>query len=167
MDYVGTNKKWFIWTTAAMQAAESDRGVPGLTWCLQWGHPFNAFSSNLNPLTSFTASSRSTEFKDIFPWNIYQMITERVRISTSFVITELSKTMQWNRASRFEFDKKSMETEATTWLEFPNWGKAIVEQMPASEDRNKSKIVGLWESQSGIWVGKLTIWVRLFEREKL
>ena len=79
----------------------------------------------------------------------------------------MSKTIQWNRASRFEFDKKSMETEATTWLEFPNWGKAIVEQVPASEDRNKSKMVGLWESQSGIWVGKLTIWVRLFEREKL
>ena len=126
-----------------MQAAESNRGVPGLTWCLQWGHRFNAFNSNLNPLTSFTASSRSTEFKDIFPWNIYQMITERVQISTSFVITELSKTIQWNRASRFEFDKKSMETEATTWLEFPNWGKAIVEQIPASEDRNKSKRVGL------------------------
>ena len=39
--------------------------------------------------------------------------------------------------------QKSMETEATTWLEFSNWGKAIVEQIPASEDRNKSKRVGL------------------------
>ena len=29
--------------------------------------------------------------------------------------------------------------------------------------RNKPKRAGLWESQSRIWVGKLTIWVRLFE----
>ena len=33
----------------------------------------------------------------------------------------------------------------------------------ASEERNKSKRVGLWESQSGMQVGKLTIWVRSFE----
>ena len=59
-----------------------------------------------------------------------------------------------------------METE-TTWSEFPNGGKAIVEQILASEERNKSKRAGLWESQSGIWVGKLTIWVRSFEVEKL
>ena len=32
---------------------------------------------------------------------------------------------------------------------------------------NKSKIAGLWESQPGMWVGKLTIWVRSFEIEKL
>ena len=44
--------------------------------------------------------------------------------------------MQWNRASRFEFDEKSMETETTTWSNFPNGGKAIVEQLLASEDRN-------------------------------
>ena len=73
--------------------------------------------------------------------------------------------MQWNRASHCEFDGKSMETE-TTWSEFPNGGKAIVEQILASE-RNKSKRAGLWESQSGILVGKLTTWVRSFEIEKL
>ena len=63
------------------------------------------------------------------------------------------------------FDGNSMETE--TWPEFPNGGKAIVEQILASEERNKSKRAGLWESQSGIQVGKLTIWVRSFETEKL
>ena len=62
---------------------------------------------------------------------------------------------------------KPMETETATWSEFPNGGKAIVEQILASEDRNKSKRAGLWESQSGIQVGKLTIWVRSFEIEKL
>ena len=74
--------------------------------------------------------------------------------------------MRWNGASCCELVEKSMETETTTWSEFPNGGKAIVEQILASEERNKSKRAGLWESQSGIRVGKLTIWVRSFEIEK-
>ena len=57
---------------------------------------------------------------------------------------ENSQTMRWNRASCCEFDGKSMETE--TWSEFSNGGKAIVEQILASEERNKSKRAGLWES---------------------
>ena len=59
-----------------------------------------------------------------------------------------------------------METEIT-WSEFPIGAKAIVEQILASKEGNKSKGAGLWESQSGIQVGKLTIWVRLLEIEKL
>ena len=47
--------------------------------------------------------------------------------------------MQWNGASRWEFDGKSKETETTTWSEFPYGGKAIVEQILASEERKKSK----------------------------
>ena len=47
-----------------------------------------------------------------------------------------------------------------TWSEFPNGGKSIAEQILASKDRNKSKRTGLWESQSGIQVGKLNLWVR-------
>ena len=64
----------------------------------------------------------------------------------------------------FEFDGKSMGTERTTW-EFPNGGKPIVERILTSEI-NKSKIAGLWEYQSGIWAGKLTMWVRSFEIKK-
>ena len=60
-----------------------------------------------------------------------------------------------------------METKTTKWSEFLNWGKAFVEQTLVSEERKKSKRGGLWESQPGIRVGKLTIWVRLFELEKL
>ena len=55
--------------------------------------------------------------------------------------------MQWNRASNYEFDGKSMETE-TTISEFSNTGKAIVEQILASEEKNKSKRAGLHELQS-------------------
>ena len=67
--------------------------------------------------------------------------------------------------NQHEFDGNSMETE--TWSEFPNGGKAIVEQIQASEEINKSKWAGLLESQSGIRVGKWTIWVRSFEIERL
>ena len=39
---------------------------------------------NLNPLTKFT----STEFKNILPWNISQMISKTIRISTSKLSNE-------------------------------------------------------------------------------
>ena len=75
--------------------------------------------------------------------------------------------MQWNGASCCELVGKSMETETTTWSEFANGGKAIVEQILVSEERKKSKRAWLYESQSGIQIGKLTIWVRSSEIEKL
>ena len=74
--------------------------------------------------------------------------------------------MQWNRVSQYEYDGKSMETETTTWSEFPNGGKAIVEQKLVLEERNRSKRAGPWEPQSGMRVGKLNIWVRSFGVEK-
>ena len=60
--------------------------------------------------------------------------------------------MRWNRASCCEFYGKSMETETATWSEFPNGLKAIVEQILALEEINKSKRAGLSESQSWIRV---------------
>ena len=50
-----------------------------------------------------------------------------------------NEKIQSNQSSYFEFIGKSMETETTTWSEFPNGGKAIVEQILASEEINKSK----------------------------
>ena len=44
-------------------------------------------NSNLNPFTKLTSSSRGTEFKDIFPWNISQMITKTTPISMTIVAT--------------------------------------------------------------------------------
>ena len=82
-------------------------------------------NSNLNPLTKFTSSSRSTEFKDILSWNFFQMITKTVPVST------------------IEFIGKSMESEITTSSEFPNGGKAILEQILVSKEINKSKSAGL------------------------
>ena len=40
------------------------------------------------------------------------------------------------RASRVEFDRKSMETESTTWSGFPDGGKASAEQILVSEETN-------------------------------
>ena len=48
-------------------------------------------NSNLNPLTKFTSSSASTEFKDILPWNISQMIMKTIPISTRIVISYVMK----------------------------------------------------------------------------
>ena len=75
--------------------------------------------------------------------------------------------MWWNSTSHCEFEEKSVKTETKIWSEFPNIGKAIVEQILASEERSKSKRAGYWEPQSRIQVGKLTIWVRLYEIEKI
>ena len=67
----------------------------------------------------------------------------------------ISHAMKW--ASCFEFNGKTIETETTTRSEFPNGRKAIVEEILASEEINKSKSAGLWKSQSGIRVENLTI----------
>ena len=143
---------------AAAQEAENHGAEWGLTWYFLWG----IYKSVPNPLTKFNRSSRSTELKDIFPWNIPQMIRKTIPISMRIVISYAMK-----QTSHCEFDVESMENERTTRSEFPNGGKAIVEQLLASEEKNKSKRAVLWESQSGILVGKLTIWVRSFEIEKL
>ena len=57
-------------------------------------------------------------------------------------------------------DGKSMEIETATWSGFLNGGKAISEQILASEEISKSKRAEMWGSQSRMWVGKLIIQVR-------
>ena len=47
----------------------------------------------------------------------------------------------------FEFILKAMETEATTWSEFSNDGKASLEQLLAPEEINKYKRAELRESR--------------------
>ena len=67
--------------------------------------------------------------------------------------------MPWNWVSNCMFDRKLMETETTTWSEFPNGGKAIIEQILVSEEINPK--------EQDFENGKVTIWVRSFEKEKL
>ena len=68
--------------------------------------------------------------------------------------------MQWNGAPQCKYDGKPMEAETKLWSEFSNEEKTIIEQILTPEEMNKSKRAGLWESPSGIQVGKLTIWER-------
>ena len=65
------------------------------------------------------------------------------------------------------FSLKENQLKLRQQLEFPKGGKTFLEQILASEVRNKSKRAGLWQSQSGIRVGKLTIWIRPFAIKKL
>ena len=88
-------------------------------------------NSNLNSLRKFNSSSRSTKFKDIFPWNIFQIIMKTLPISMTILTSFL-----WNEASCCQFDGQSMETETTTWSEFRDGEEAIVEQVLASDKRN-------------------------------
>ena len=48
---------------------------------------YELWQHNLNPLTKFTSSSRSTKFKDILPWNISEMISNTTLINTRKVIS--------------------------------------------------------------------------------
>ena len=76
---------------------------------------------NLNPLTKFTTSRRSTEFKDILPLYISQMIMKTIVISPRIVISYEKK-----RAACFELNGKSIETETTKHDQnFPIEGKPL------------------------------------------
>ena len=78
-------KKWFLWTTAGGQAAENHGDVWGLAWYLRWG--IYTSISIWTHLQNSLATGRSTEFKDILPWNISQMIAKTVPISAKIVIS--------------------------------------------------------------------------------
>ena len=124
MNYGSSTSSWKPWRWMRLDLIFSMRDI--------------YINSNLNPLIKFTSSSRSTEFKDILPWNISQMITKDIPISMRIVISYTLKEdipfWDW---------RKVMETETTTWSEFPNGRKATVEQILASEEINKSKTAGL------------------------
>ena len=61
------------------------------------------------------------------PWNIRQMISKTVPISTRIVIRYAMR-----RLFPLEFEGKSMETEITIWSEFPKKGKVVLEPILAS-----------------------------------
>ena len=119
-------------------------------------------NSNVIPLKKFTSSRGSTDFKDIFQWSSSKMITKALPISTRIVLIYAVKL----GITFWVWWKVNINWE-NRWSGFSNRRKAIVEQILAIEERNKSQRAGLWESQSVIKVGKLTIWVRSFEIAKL
>ena len=67
-------------------------------------------NSNLNPLTKLTSSSRSSELKDILPWNVSQMITKTIPINMRLVISYAMKRgillwIWWKLNGNWENDK--------------------------------------------------------------
>ena len=95
-------------------------------------------NSNLNPLKKFP-SSRSNEFKKILPWIISKMVTKIVTISTRIVISYAMKRdillwISWKVSGNWDNDMARIS----------QWREAIVEQILASEERNKTKRAGLW-----------------------
>ena len=89
-------------------------------------------NSNLTPITRFTSSSRSTNLKNVFPWNISQLITKTIPVRLRIVVN-------YNEMGHPVWIWKAYGNWTTTWSEFPNGGKAIVEQTLVSKDISKSK----------------------------
>ena len=75
-------------------------------------------NSNLN--TEFTKNSRSTKLKYVLPWNISQMVTKNVLISTRIVI---SYAIKWDIPLLIWW--KVNGNWNTTWLEIPNGRKSL------------------------------------------
>ena len=56
-----------------------------------------------------------------------------------------------DETGHLKFIGKSLETEATTWLEFPNGGKAIAETIEVSEEINPKEQECEIHSQGSKW----------------
>ena len=116
---------------------------------------------NLNPLRKCTSSCRSTEFSDILSWNISQRIT---------------KTIPINKKNRHKLCNE-MGILFWVWEKVNgNWDNHMIRIPQWRKGRCRTNTsIKKWinspeqdsESQSGIQVRKLTIWVRSFEIEKL
>ena len=78
MNYGSGTSSWKPWSSMRLDLIFSMRDL--------------YINSNLNPLTKFTSSSKSTKFNDILQWNISQMITNTIPISKRIVI---SYAMKW------------------------------------------------------------------------
>ena len=139
-------------------SSQKNGGEWDLTWDLQWGiytsiptwnHSQNSLSAAEAPSLKISSLEHlSNDHEDCFNQheNSHNLYDENEHPVFSL------KENQWKLRQQ---------------LEFPKGGKTFLEQILASEVRNKSKRAGLWQSQSGIRVGKLTIWVRPFAIKKL
>ena len=100
-----------------------------LTWYFQWGIyksiPTWTHSKN------FTSSSKSTEFKDILPWNISQIITMTVPIST-----RISKRNAMKQGIPLWTRWKVSGNWDNSMIRISQW-RVIVEQILVSKEINK------------------------------
>ena len=99
-------KKWFLWPMAATQAAKNYEEEWGLTLIFTMRDIY--INSNLKSLMKFNSSSKVSEFKDIFPWNISHMIKKAIPLTMTIVIKYAVKR-------GIPFGRKSMDTKTTKW----------------------------------------------------
>ena len=88
------------------------------------------------------------------------MTTKTVLITTRIV---LSYVMKWNIPLVWGKVNKNWDNNMIIIFQLRTI-KAIEEQLKAPKERNKSKRAALRELPLGIQVGRLTIWVNLFEK---
>ena len=117
MDYGSSTRSWKPWRWMRLDLIFSMRDI--------------YINSNLNLLTKFPTSNRSTKLKDILPWNISQVIMKTIPISTRIFISYAIK-----RASHCESDGKSMETETANMIRISQYRESLVGQILALEIRN-------------------------------
>ena len=119
-------------------------------------------NSNLDLIKKFCSRSGNAKSKDP---SLECLTNDQEDIPVSMAIF---KNCALKRNMPFGFERKWMDTEATTWPDekATTWGKSIVEQILGSEEYIKSKRVVLWESQIWIHVWMLTIGVKWFETKK-
>ena len=110
-------RRLFLWSAAAAQAAKNHGEEWGLTWYFRW--------EIYTPIPTWTHSQKSLAAAE----------------APNLNISSHGKSLKWSQ--RWSNDA---QTETTTWSEFPNGGKASVEQILASEERYKSERAGLWQS---------------------
>ena len=141
MSYGSTTNSWKPWKCVRLDKIFTMRDI--------W------INSNLTQPIEITSSNKTTEFEDTLPWNISQktlLISTRIVINYA-MISDISFWVWWKVNGNWHSNM------------IKNGGKAIVEQILTSKGNNKSKRAGIWESQPGIQVGKLNIWVRSFETQ--
>ena len=152
-----TQNKWFLWTAAA-QAAENRRDEWGLTWYLRWGiytsvptwtHGQNSLAAE--EALSLKISYHGTSFIDRLDIQII------MRMVISYAMKRGIPLWIWQKVNG-NWDNNV--------IRISQWSESHCRTNTSVRKRNKSKIVGLWESLSGIRWGKLIIWVRSFEIEK-
>ena len=112
-------KKWFLWTITTAHPAKNHGHVRIFTIRDAYKN------SNLNSITKFTSSSRSTEFKDIFTWNISRMITKTIPISTIIVIS---------------YAKKQDTLFSVCWKANGNWDSNLIRISQWGESHIKTNI---------------------------
>ena len=124
---------------AAAQAAENHGDVWGLTWYFQWG-----IYTSIPIWTHSQDSLAAAEALSLRYPPMEHLSNDHEDRPNQHESSH--QAMQWSKVFCCEYDGKSKETETTTCSVFPYGGKATVEQIGASEERNKSNRAGLWES---------------------